>query len=479
MKINKYIIPSLLSCVLVFSCTKDFEEINTNPNGPTAVPAVLLIPSLAEGTMDLLYSVFNGGDMGSCWAQHWAKVQYNDEERYKPRDTQFDAIWNTLYAGTIQDAKIMRELAVSESNENLEGVAIIMQVYAFSVLTDVFGDIPFTEAVSASSGINAPAYDTQESIYAALLTMLDDADALFAADGGSITASSDIIYAGDYTKWQKFGNALKFRMLMRMSSAAGFNRQAELQDIVDNRAIFTSNADEAKLTYLAAAPNNNPVHNSIIAGNRAEFKVNEALVTRLQATADPRLPKFAQLNNGGIYRGKPSGIIDVPSATWDYPNVSAIGTAYLAATAPAFLMSYAEQEFLIAEAAKRGLISGGDVEAAAHFNAGVQASMSSNGVATVDADTYLTDHPYVAGTALTQIHTEKWIALFGQGIEAWTEWRRTGIPTLTPAIEGAINEIPSRYSYPPTEQALNGTNYAAAVAVQGPDLLTTKVWWNQ
>jgi hypothetical protein len=319
MKINKYIIPSLLSCVLVFSCTKDFEEINTNPNGPTAVPAVLLIPSLAEGTMDLLYSVFNGGDMGSCWAQHWAKVQYNDEERYKPRDTQFDAIWNTLYAGTIQDAKIMRELAVSESNENLEGVAIIMQVYAFSVLTDVFGDIPFTEAVSASSGINAPAYDTQESIYAALLTMLDDADALFAADGGSITASSDIIYAGDYTKWQKFGNALKFRMLMRMSSAAGFNRQAELQDIVDNRAIFTSNADEAKLTYLAAAPNNNPVNNSIIAGNRAEFKVNEALVTRLQATADPRLPKFAQLNNGGIYRGKPSGIIDVPSATWDYP----------------------------------------------------------------------------------------------------------------------------------------------------------------
>jgi hypothetical protein len=142
-------------------------------------------------------------------------------------------------------------------------------------------------------------------------------------------------------------------------------------------------------------------------------------------------------------------------------------------------MSYAEQELLIAEAAKRGLISGGDAEAAAHFNAGVQASMSSNGVATVDADTYLTDHPYVAGTALTQIHTEKWIALFGQGIEAWTEWRRTGIPALTPAIEGAINEIPSRYSYPPTEQALNGTNYAAAVAVQGADLLTTKVWWNQ
>ncbi len=477
MKIKKYIIPALLSCVLVFSCTQDFEEINTNPNGPVAVPAVLLIPALAEGTMDLLYSTFNGGDMGSCWAQHWAKVQYNDEERYRTRDTQFDAIWNSLYSGTIQDGKIMEALAIGESNENLQGIAIIMQVYSYSVLTDIFGDIPYTEAVRAKDGINTPVYDTQESIYTSLLARLDEADALFGADGGPITATSDIIYAGSYAKWQMFGNALKFRMLMRMSNRADFNRQAELQEIVDNRAIFGSNADEAKLTYLAAAPNNNPVNGSIIAGNRGEYKVNSVLVDMLEDESDPRLSKMAQLNNGGIYRGKPSGIIDVPSATWDYPNVSAIGTLYLAATAPAYLMSYSEQEFLIAEAAKRGLISGGDAEAETHFNNGVLASMSSNGVLTADADTYLLDHAYASGTALTQIHTEKWISLFGQGIEAWTEWRRTKIPALSPAIEGVINEIPSRYQYPPTEQALNGVNYTAAVAAQGADLLTTKVWW--
>jgi len=477
MKINKFIIPSLLSLVLVFACTKDFEEINTNPNGPIAVPAVLLIPSLAEGTMDQLYSTFNGGDMGSCWGQHWAKVQYNDEERYKPRATQFDAIWNAMYAGTLQDAKIMKELAISEGNENLQGIAIVMEVYSYSVLTDIFGDIPFSEALRAKEGINLPAYDTQEEIYSALLTMLDEADGLFSADGGPITATSDIIYAGDYAKWQKFANSLKFRMLMRMSNRSDFNGQADLQEIVSNRSIFTSNADEAKLTYLATAPNNNPVNNSIIGGNRGEYKVNSVLVDMLTATADPRLPVFAQVNNAGDYRGKPSGIIDVPSATWDYPNVSAIGTLYVAATAPAFFMSYAELELLIAEAAKRGLIAGGDAEAEIHFNKGVTASMASNGVSTANTTLYLTDNPYAAGSALTRIQTEKWISLFGQGIEAWTEWRRTGIPVLTPAIEGAINEIPSRYQYPPTEQALNGTNYAAAVAGQGPDLLTTKVWW--
>lgn len=465
---------------MVFSCTEDFEAINKNPNGPTEVPPQLLIPALAEGTMDLLYSTFNGGDMGSAWAQHWAKVQYNDEERYKPRDTQFDAIWNQLYSGTIQDARIMRTLAQAQANTNLEGIALVMEVYSFSVLTDIFGDIPYTEALRAKEGINAPAYDKQEDIYPSLLAKLDEANALFKEDGGTITATSDIVYAGNWLKWKKFANSLKFRMLMRMATRADFNRGAELQTLVDNvgdaTPMFSANADEAKLVYLAASPNNNPVNASIIAGNRGEYKMNSAIVDILQASADPRLAVFAQKNKGGAYRGKPSGIIDVPSDDYNYDNVSPIGTLYLAATAPGYFMSYAQLEFLIAEAAKRGLITGGDAEAKEHFELGITASMLSNGVVAAGA-TWLTDHPYNPTTGLTQIQTQEWIALFGQGIEAWTEWRRTGVPTLTPAIEGVINEIPSRYSYPPTEQALNGVSYANAVDVQGADLLTTPVWW--
>ncbi len=480
----KYILPTLLSCALVFSCTQDFEEINTNPNGPVTVPSSLLIPALAEGTMDLLYSTFNGGDMGSCWAQHWAKVQYNDEERYKPRSTQFDAIWNGLYSGSplpngggIQDANLMFDIAGKEGNKNVQGVALVMKAYMFSVLTDIFGDVPYSQALKAKEGINLPAYDSQDQIYSALLTMLDDANALFSASVGTIAAGSDIIYGGDATKWQKFANSLKFRMLMRMSNRADFNRQAELQDIVSNRAIFGSNADEAKLVYLAAAPNNNPVNASIVGGNRGEYKVNSVLVDMMLTSSDPRLPVYAQENADGDYVGKPSGIIDVPNDEYNYDTVSPIGTAYIDAAAPAFFVSYAELEFLIAEAAKRNLISGSDIAAESHYNNGILASMAGNGVSTPDANTYLAAHSYTSGTALSQIHTEKWLALFGQGIEAWTEWRRTGIPALTPAIEGAITEIPSRYQYPPTEQALNGTNYGAAVAAQGADLLTTKIWW--
>jgi hypothetical protein len=482
MKLNKHITISLVTVGLLFwvsSCTKDFEEINTNPNGPIKVPSVLLLPAMVENTMDLLYSTFNGGDMGSVWAQHWAKVQYNDEERYRPRATQFDAIWNSLYAGTIQDARVMYEFAESEKNDNLKAVALVMEVYAFSVLTDIFGDIPYSDALKAKEGITNPKYDSQSEIYAALLAKLDEANSLLTENGGSITGSSDILYGGNYMKWKRFANSLKFRMLMRMSNRSDFNKQAALQDIVSNRDIFQSNSDEAKLIYLAASPNNNPVNASIIAGNRGEYKVNSALVDIMKASDDPRLAVYAQLNAQGQYRGKPAGIIDVPNAEYDYKNVSAIGTAYLAATAPAYLMSYAELEFLIAEAAKRGLISGGDDKAAESYENGVRASMTANGVSVSAVDDYLDGRPYASNSALTLIHTEKWIALFGQGIEAWTEWRRTGIPALAPAIEGAINQIPSRYQYPPTEQALNPANYAAAVSAQGADLLTTKVWWNK
>jgi len=488
MKMRKNIAIATLtasSLFVVSSCTKDFDEINKNPNGPVEVPSSLLISGIVENVMDQSYSTFNGGDMGSAWAQHWAKVQYNDEERYSPRDTQFDAIWNSFYAGSalpggggLQDINVMYDQAGTEGNTHVQGVALVLKAYHFSVLTDLFGDIPFSQALKAKEGINLPAYDTQADVYTGVLAMLDEANALLEDGEGIINATSDILYAGDVLKWQKFANALKFRTLMRMSNRADFNKQADLQAVLA-RPIFESNADEAKLVYLAAAPNNNPVNNSVILGNRGEYKVNSVIVDMMLDSNDPRLSKIAQPNKDGDYRGKPAGILDVPSDDYNYDNVSPIGAIYLAGNAPAYFMSYAEQEFLIAEAAKRGLlgVANDDATATTHFNNGVNASMSSNGVAAAAATTYLADHPYNASTALTQIYTEKWIALFGQGFEAWTEWRRTKVPTLVPALEGTINEIPSRYQYPPTEQALNGVNYEAAVAVQGADLLTTEVWW--
>jgi len=489
MKLYKNIKLSWVSLVLVtmtIACTDDFDEVNTNPNGPTEVPAELLMPAIIERTSDQIYSTFVGGDMGNCWVQLWSKVQYNDEERYQPRGTSLDGVWNTLYAGNgtttstgpLTDAKVMLQLAIEEDNANLQGIAKVMTAYVYSILTDVYGDIPFTEALQAKDGINNPAYTPQSEIYPALLVMLDEANAQLSADGGSISATSDIMYGGDYLKWKKFANSLKFRLLMRMSSRSDFNRQSELQELIDNRVMFTSNSDEAKLVYLSAAPNTNPMYSTIIAGNRGEFKVSSVLVDELSATNDPRLSVYADLNADGIYRGKPAGISDVPNAEYNYDNVSPIGSFYLQPETPGYFLSYAELELLIAEAAHRGLITG--QSASAHYNAGIMASMEANGLTSAEYGSYLSNNAYSSSTGMQQIGMQKWIALFGQGIEAWTEWRRTGIPVLSPAIDPiSINEIPSRYPYPPSEQSLNGANYADAVAIQGPDRLTTKIWWNK
>jgi hypothetical protein len=479
MRNYKFKLSGLLTLVFSFilsSCTQDFEEINTNPNGPLTVPAGLYIPGIVEVMADNMYSTFNGGDMGSCWAQHWSKVQYNDEERYVPRATQFDAIWDDFYSRAIKDAETMYSTAVIEKNSNLQGVALTLKAFAYLQLTDLFGDVPYTQALKAEEGVNTPVYDTQASIYEAVLLDLDNANTLLTAGGGTITAASDIMYGGDFLKWKKFANSLKFRALMRISGRSDFNKENQLQEVLSNRQIFTSNADEAKLVFLAAAPNNNPVNASIIGGNRGEYKINSALVTVLSDLNDPRLAVYAQPNADDEYRGKPAGITNVPNQDYGYENVSSIGTLYLEATAPAYFLSYAELELLIAEAIAKGFVTGNTQQ---HYEAGVRASFESNGLSS-SASAYLTaDGAFDSFNAEEQIGLQKWIALFGQGYEAFTEWRRVKIPALTPAIQGAINEIPSRFAYPPSEQSLNKTNYDAATQRQGPDLLTTKLWWNQ
>lgn len=476
---KKIIVFSLFLSALLFtaSCDKDFETINSDPNSPTEIESGLLIADALRNTGNVLYSTFVGGDMGSCWSQQWAKVQYNDEAMYTPRESIIGFVWDGLYEDLASDANVIYNLAVIEENVNMQGVGLVMKAYAFSVLTDVYGDIPFSEALKTDEGILAPAYDSQADVYTGILALLDEANNLFSVTGGPINSSSDIMYGGDYLKWQKFANTLKFRVLMRMSSKSDVS--AQLTEVL-SRPVFESTDDEAKMVYLASTPNANPIYETIVYGVRDEFKVSDVLVNMLDVNLngefdsgdDPRLEVYAQFNDADLYRGKPAGIFDVPSEMWGYENVSPIGERFVAPEWPAYFMSYSEFLFLKAEAATKGYISG---TAADFFTAGYEVSMTENGVTT---------YPMVflsatEATALEQIGNQKWLSLFCQGVEAWTEYRRTGFPVLTPAIEGAINEIPSRYTYPASEQSLNGTNYSNAVANQGADLLTTKLWWNQ
>jgi len=473
MKRFKIITILFFGLLITVACDKDFEEINTDPNNPTAVPSDLMIPGIIRGAQNQSYSTFVGGDMGACWSQQFAKVQYNDEARYIPRQGTITGVWNTYYAVVVSDANAMYNLAVTEENKNMQGVALALQAYGFAFLTDVYGDIPFSEAIKADEGIIAPVYDKQEAVYTGILKMLDDAIALLGTSG-AINSTNDILYGGDAGLWKKFASSLKFRVLMRAS--AKMDVSAQLQALVNSGNLFTSNAEDAKLVYLGSQPDANPLYESIVYGTRGEWKINSTIVDLLMEDNDPRLAVYAQLNDSDEYRGKPSGYDDVPNDDYNYTNVSALGEFYLRPELPGFFVSNPELKFLMAEAVTKNYISG---NANDYYIEGITSSLDFNEVSAADQATYLNLKALstTKETALEQIALQKYVSLFSQGVESWNEWRRTGIPALTPAFDGVINQIPSRYNYPTTEGSINKTNYEAAVAAQGPDLLTTPIWW--
>ncbi|SNR64447.1 SusD/RagB family nutrient-binding outer membrane lipoprotein [Lutibacter flavus] len=473
MKRFKIIALLLFSLLVSVSCDSDFEEINQDPNNPIAVPSSLLIPGVVRAAQNRSYSTFVGGDMGACWSQQFSKVQYNDEERYQPRQGVITQVWGDFYEDVISDAKSMQEIAIQEENNNMQGVAITLQAYGYAFLTDVYGDIPFSEAIKAGEGIISPVYDSQEAVYTGILAMLDEAISLLGTSG-SIDGTNDIVYGGNANLWKKFASSLKFRALMRASGKMDVSSQ--LQALVSSGNLFASNSDEAKLVYLSANPSSNPLYESIVFGTRGEWKVNSVIVDILATSNDPRLPIYAAKNADGDYRGKPSGYVDVPNDDYNYENVSPLGDFYLRPELPGYFVSNAELKFLMAEAATKGFISG---DANALYLEAITASLEYNGVAGPDIAAFLDERTLSASTstALEQIATQNWIALFSQGVESWTEWRRTGYPALSPAAEADLNEIPSRYNYPTTESSINKANYDAAVASQGADLLTTPVWW--
>jgi len=464
----------LLFIGLVFvSCDKDFEELNTNPNNPTSIPSQLLLGNIIRNTGNIMYSTFNGGDMGECWAQHWAKVQYNDEARYEPRESSLTNVWTGLYEQVAADANQMYILAGEEGSLVNQGVAQTMKAYSMLLLTDLYGNVPFSEALQGAVNI-APVYDSQATVYNGCLALLDEAMVLLNPANGDLDSSQDIIYGGDVSKWRKFAASLKFRALMRMS--AKDLRAGEMLALVNSGMLFSSSDDEAKLVYLSAAPNANPIYETVVFGTRGEWKVNSEIVDRMSGSNDNRLPVVAQVNDNDEYRGKPSGIADVPSNEYSYANVSPLGEFYLAPELPAVFLSYTELQFLLAEAAKKGYINGGDTAASSYYQAGIASSFADNDGASMGGY-YSGAVVYTSGNALEQIATQKWLGLYGQGMEAWTEWRRTGYPMLTPAEDGAINEIPSRYRYPVIEQSLNAANYSDAANAMGGDNLTSPVWW--
>jgi len=499
------LILSAVALLAVTSCDNNFETINNNPNVPTQISPDLLLSGVLRNTIN--DQVGEAWGIGNIVVQHTAKIQFVNEDRYLWGER--NGVWNSVY-GNMRNVQNIIDLATASKQNNYLGVALIWKSWLFSLATDAYGDIPYTDATKAKSeGVYAPKYDTQEVIYAGILADLTRANDLLGSSNEAITG--DILFGGGavgIAKWKKLGNSLRLRALMRISNKRSV--AADMQAILSDKAkfpIMESNADNAALTYQASAPNQWPLYGSRV-GSFDEFRASKALVDRLLAINDPRLPVFARpiersLATGKVeYVGVPNGLGDTPALSFNGgpQGVSRVGLPFacLVCSTPApvsnvargLVMTFAEVQFLLAEAREKNLVSTGSAET--YYLAGIQANMdfykaivpAEYAINVTPPATYFTQTG-VAYTGTTQeklqkIGTQKWVALLFNGLEGWFDWRRTGIPTVTPGPDNLNNNrVPVRYIYPQSEQALNATNRAEAVARQGIDDINTAVWWDK
>lgn len=506
----KFLTALVVLFVMASSCTKDFEQMNTDPNNPStdlAAPEMLLT-NIIESATDRTHEIFLGHEMGNCWVQHMAKVQYTDEDRYIPRASVINTSWNSFFVASGMDAATLYKVGEARLHDNYKGVALVMKAYIISVLTDLYGDVPYTEAFRggvADGGILSPKFDTQESIYRDIIKKLDTANTLLSVDGKEI--AGDIMFNNDITKWKKFANSMRMRLLLRMSNKDAAYVTAELSKMVGDPAtypVFESNADNAQLVYLGSFPNNNPINEN--RKTRDDHRVSKTIIDMMwvnNPNADWRVTVYANKPGaGGYWEGMPNGLTSAKALGYKgngLSKTSKIGNYFTAATCPGVLMSYAELQFILAEGVERGLITTASMTSEEYYYEGIFGSYNqyasaivaqviAEGFATegITADDLAADYIENGGAAwdaeapLERIATEKWLAMFEQGLQSWFEWRRTEYPVLTPAEDGMNGgKIPVRVNYPTDEYATNPANVAAAVTAQGKDDLNTKVWWNK
>ncbi len=479
----KQFIPALcLALFLLPGCDKDFEETNVNPNEAETVTPNLLLPHAIESAVDLYWGGLTtyslGQDIGNLFAQHWARIQYTDVDRYIISQDIIDNSWRDFYIESLADFQRIYALSEESDNANYTAVALIMRSWVFSLLTDVYGDIPYTGALQGLSNELSPAYDAQQDVYAGMIADLKAASDMI----DETEISGDILFDNQMAKWKMFANSLSLRLLNRMLEKpnASIDAQAEMERILNSPAqypVFTSNDDMAALQYLPAQPNNNPINQNRI--TRDDHRVSATLVDKLKSLNDARLTIYANLpEDGDEYVGVPNGLQASEANALGLSKTSKVGSYFTAATAPAMLMSYAELLFIKAEAAYKGVAAAGD--AAQNYTNGIKASFQQYGLVADDA--YLALTAYQGGAAgYQQIMEQKWIALFGEGIEAWTEQRRTGIPALqTPEAGTNDGIIPTRLPYPSSEESLNYDHFEEALNRQGGENnMKLKLWWEE
>ncbi len=458
------------------SCTKELQKINNNPNASQNAEPDYLLTAIIKNTADSYWGVTNNLNSSLLFVQYWSKIQYTDPDRYIFTNNDLQDLWNTGYTKSIVNLNELITIAEKKENNNYEGVALVLRSWVFQLLTDAYGDIPYTEAVNISKNIT-PAYDAQKDVYENLLKDLKHAQELLDQDGKPI--SGDIIYNNNIDNWKKFANSLRLRIALRIADREPDVAKQALDEIKsEGGSYINSNAATAQLNYLTS-PNQNPVSRSF--ETRDDYRISKSIVDKLFELSDPRLPVFAAKTKDPTpkeFVGIPNGLLVGDASSLGFSKTSKPGDYFRQPQAPAVILSYSESLFDRAEAAARSLT---DEDPQSLYYDAIRASFDQYGISSSQFTTYAVQQnvQYDPADFKKSIGNQKWIALFGQGLEAFAEWRRLDYPQLNPAVAGTLEgKMPLRFLYPGNEQSLNGKNYHAAIGQQGADVLTTRLWFD-
>lgn len=480
---NKYIkqILGIVLGILVVSCTKDFEEINTNPNAPVAVqPSLLLRQVIYDYGEQMSYEGFTAGNL---LGQYTTALDFNLFDRHNLKSPQLGGNpWPIFYQNLRDNENILNQSLKNETFKVYEGPSRILKAYMAAALTDLFGDVPYSEAYKGKDLSVTPVYDDQEAIYLDEEGILDNLDkGIVAIENytGTIALEGDILFEGDLNGWVRFANSLKIKYLMRISDK--MDSSAQLQTLFTAANFINENSQNAIFDFTSGEPNNFRLARLRI-GDFNNFVLSETMDEILTGLSDPRIEKlfrpFGNSTDAG-FNGLLNGI-DASQTSIALADYSLAGTIFREnpGQLDANFMTSAETHFLLAEAAQKGLIT---ANAKQLYDIGVTQAFEYWGVEL--PPTYLTDNAAYGGTgvnSLEQIITQKWIANIINGYEGWIEYRRTGFPQLR-TISASLNNdlIPVRMPYPAEEEALNFINYTQAASKTDGNSINVKVWWDE
>ena len=503
MKAMKIFAAAAALCLIgAASCTKNFEQINHNPNK-------LTYGDISANNMfePLIYGI------GGKYQEHtgyWTNnlIQYTCyvsgavrylATYYQLSSGNWEAVWDT-YARFGSDANHMIELARTEGKEDpfYEAVGLILKAQTLYTLTTVFGDIPYTEAYQ---GILTPKFDAQEDVLNALVADLDAASLILAKASAPVTASLDPMYGGSPAKWRKFANSLRMRILC-LETGISDTYWDKIQEMIDNPAdypVFTSNSDNATIKFQEVDPYRSSCGPTAVASFFNAYNMTETIIKLMDIKnedgndiyQDPRLVIYAD-QKGGKWTGAVAGCKkDETQAEQAKKPAEMNGSTIWRDGMPAWLMDWSEILFIEAEGVLAGKLTVSGQTAKSLYEAAVTASIEKWAPLITFNKKYREITPAMIteflasdlaaydkagtegalyGSAEELILSQKWLSLYWVGgFEPYTHWRRTEYPILTigDGTEANGYELPTRFGYPNYTMSTNGKNAAAALSRMG------------